>query len=114
MLEQVPVGCGRVDIALDSTEGAAALTVNEFETLRRGHPKVTAGLLEGISRELSDRIRNCSAATFEKDAEGRMALTLNSQRVVDVRKEIRPVWARPALWAMVTLVVAAVATWVGT
>jgi len=49
-----------------------------------------------------------------KDAEGRMALTLNSQRVVDVRKEIRPVWARPALWAMVTLVVAVVATWVGT
>jgi hypothetical protein len=49
-----------------------------------------------------------------KDEEGRMALSLNAHRVRDVRKEIRPVWTRPALWATVTLVVAVVAGLLGT
>jgi hypothetical protein len=48
-----------------------------------------------------------------KDPEGRMALSLNAHRLSDVRKELRPVWARPAVWAVVTLLVVAVVGLVG-
>ena len=46
-----------------------------------------------------------------KDGEGRMAIAINTHRLKDVRKEIRPVWAHPAIWVMLALV--AVAAGVG-
>jgi hypothetical protein len=45
-----------------------------------------------------------------KDTEGRLAIGLNEQRLADVRKELRPVWAHPVLWlALVVVAVGAVA-----
>jgi hypothetical protein len=35
-----------------------------------------------------------------KDSEGRMAIALNGQRIVDVEKELRPLWAHPGLLAV--------------
>ena len=34
----------------------------------------------------------------KKDGEGRMAIALNPHRMADVRKEIRPWFARPSTW----------------
>jgi hypothetical protein len=39
-----------------------------------------------------------------KDGEGRMALALNDHRIGDVKRELRPFWARPAMWAALVLV----------
>jgi hypothetical protein len=41
-----------------------------------------------------------------KDADGNMTIALNEHRRADVRRELRPLWARPALWAVVAAVVA--------
>ena len=35
-----------------------------------------------------------------KDDEGHMTIALNEHRMRDVRREIRPLWASPALWAV--------------
>ena len=45
-----------------------------------------------------------------KDDEGRMAIALNEQRLKEVKRELRPFWAHPALWLVVAVVVAAVGT----
>jgi hypothetical protein len=42
-----------------------------------------------------------------KDAEGHMAIAINEHRLSDVQRELRPVWARPAVWAMVAALVIA-------
>ncbi len=39
------------------------------------------------------------------DAEGRMSIGLNEHRMDEVRRTLRPVWARPAVWAAVAIVV---------
>lgn len=46
-----------------------------------------------------------------KDPEGRMAITLNTYRMADVRKELRPLWFHPAFLAFMGLL--AVAAGVG-
>ena len=45
-----------------------------------------------------------------KDDEGRMALALNTHRLREVEKELRPVWAHPAFIALLALM-AALAGW---
>ena len=45
-----------------------------------------------------------------KDDEGRMALALNSHRVREVQKVLRPVWAHPAFIALLAAM-AALAGW---
>lgn len=45
----------------------------------------------------------------QKDSEGHMAISLNPHRVGDVQKELRPLFARPAVW-MGLLVIGAVAS----
>ena len=42
-----------------------------------------------------------------KDDEGHMAITINQPRRKDVDRELRPVWAHPAIWAVFVLVAAA-------
>ena len=42
----------------------------------------------------------------QKDDEGRMTIALNAHRLEDVRKELRPMWSRPALWAVVAILIA--------
>lgn len=43
-----------------------------------------------------------------KDGDGHMTIALNSARMREVERELRPIWARPAVWAaaIVILVVA--------
>lgn len=41
-----------------------------------------------------------------KDAEGRMTIALNEHKMGDIERELRPIWARPTLWAFIALVVA--------
>ena len=38
-----------------------------------------------------------------KDAEGHMAISLNTQRAGEIRKILRPVWAHPAVLALLVL-----------
>jgi hypothetical protein len=40
------------------------------------------------------------------DEEGHMATALNEHRRKEVDRELRPVWAHPALWAAVALIAA--------
>lgn len=40
------------------------------------------------------------------DAEGRMSIGLNEHRVDEVRRALRPIWARPVVWAAVAMVLA--------
>ena len=36
-----------------------------------------------------------------KDEEGHMAIALNNNRLKEVKRELRPVWAHPAVWVAV-------------
>ena len=45
-----------------------------------------------------------------KDDEGHMAIALNEQRLKEVKRELRPIWAHPAVWVVVALVLTAVGT----
>jgi len=40
------------------------------------------------------------------DEEGHMAIAINEHRRKDVDRELRPVWAHPAVWAAVVLIAA--------
>ncbi len=40
------------------------------------------------------------------DDEGRMAIALNEHRLADVQRELRPLWARPAVWVLLVIVLA--------
>lgn len=41
-----------------------------------------------------------------KDEDGHMTIAINEARRAEVRREIRPVWAHPALWVAVLALVA--------
>jgi hypothetical protein len=44
-----------------------------------------------------------------KDERGGMAIALNGHRIAEVRKELRPIWMHPGLWAAaVTILVVAI------
>lgn len=38
-----------------------------------------------------------------KDDEGRMAIAVNAQRMAEIKRQLRPAWAHPALWAAAIL-----------
>lgn len=40
------------------------------------------------------------------DGDGRMSIGLNEHRMDEVRRTLRPMWARPVVWAAVAMVVA--------
>lgn len=40
------------------------------------------------------------------DEEGRIAIGLNDHHLADVQRELRPLWARPLLWALIAIVLA--------
>ncbi len=48
---------------------------------------------EAVNVLLKDRLID-----GKKDEEGRMAIALNPHRLTDVRRELRPWFARPAMW----------------
>lgn len=81
-------------------DGPQALTrPSEIDGFRKAQEKFQ----KAVNRLLRDRL-----VEGRKDGEGRMALALNEHRVRDVEREVRPLWARPALWAVVVLVAVAV------
>jgi hypothetical protein len=41
-----------------------------------------------------------------KDDAGHMTIAINEHRLTEVKREIRPVWARPAVWAFIAVLVA--------
>jgi len=57
-----------------------------------------------VNELLSDRLLE-----GRKDEEGHMAIAINRHRRADVEKELKPVWARPAVWAALVALVAAAA-----
>ncbi len=63
---------------------------------------------KAVNTLLSDRLLE-----GRKDDEGHMTIAINEHRKADVQKEIRPVWARPVVWAA-ALTLAAVATTLAT
>ena len=38
-----------------------------------------------------------------KDDEGHMAIAINEHRIEDVKRELRPMWARPSVWAVIAI-----------
>lgn len=59
---------------------------------------------KAVNQLLSDRL-----IEGRKDEQGRMAIAINGHKLPQVRKELRPIWANPLLWAGVAA--AAVAVW---
>ncbi len=59
---------------------------------------------KAVNQLLSDRL-----IEGRKDEEGRMAIAINEHKMAEVRRELRPVWANPLLWAGLAAV--AVAAW---
>ena len=41
-----------------------------------------------------------------KDDEGHMTITINEHRRADIRKELRPIWAHPAVLAAIVVIAA--------
>jgi hypothetical protein len=41
-----------------------------------------------------------------KDDNGHMTIAINEHRLNDVHRELRPIWARPAVWAVIAVLVA--------
>lgn len=59
---------------------------------------------EAVNQLLQERLINGT-----KDDEGRLAIGLNTHRIAEVKKELRPVYARAGVWVACLVVVIAVA-----
>ena len=56
---------------------------------------------KAVNELLQDRL-----VEGRKDDEGHMAIAINEHRRKEVARELRPVWAHPAVWAAVVVLVA--------
>lgn len=56
---------------------------------------------KAVNELLSDRLLE-----GRKDDEGHMAIAINQHRRKDVDREIRPVWAHPAVWVALVAIAA--------
>ena len=56
---------------------------------------------KAVNELLSERL-----VEGRRDEEGHMAITINEHRRKDVNRELRPVWAHPAVWAVFALIAA--------
>lgn len=56
---------------------------------------------EAVNQLLQERLINGT-----KDDEGRLAIGLNTHRIAEVRKELRPVYARASVWVACIVVIA--------
>lgn len=59
---------------------------------------------KAVNELLSDRLLE-----GRRDEDGHMTIAINEHRKRDVQKLIRPIWARPVVWAVVVVVAAAAA-----
>ena len=69
----------------------------------RGFDNHPAKFQSAVNELLKDRLIDGI-----KDAEGQMAIALNEHRLADVRRELRPWFARPVTWVGTALVVGGV------
>ncbi len=69
----------------------------------RGFDDKPAKYQSAVNELLKDRLIN-----GKKDAEGQMAIAINEHRLADVRKELRPWFARPVTWIGTAMVVGGV------
>lgn len=74
----------------------------------RGFSENPGKFQRAVNELLKDRLIDGT-----KDEEGRMAVALNTHNLEGVRRELRPLWAKPTVWAMATLVVAVLVGLVG-
>lgn len=89
--------------------------LRELDRARRAQPPspfVRPSTLPGYAQR-PDRYQSAVNALLRArlvegitDAEGRMAIGLNEHRLPDVRRELRPFWARPALWVLLVIALA--------
>jgi hypothetical protein len=68
-----------------------------------GFGKEPARYQQAVNALLQERLINGT-----KDQEGRLAIAINDQRRDDVRRELRPWFARPAAWLGAVVLIAAV------
>jgi hypothetical protein len=62
---------------------------------------------EAVNKLLQERLINGT-----KDAEGRLAIAINTHRLADVQKELRPWYARAATWVVALGAAVAVAIFI--
>ena len=85
------------------------------ELSRAGSTYTRPGSIRGFS-EAPDKYQKAvnellSARLLEgrKDDDGHMTITINSHRQKEVMRELRPVWARPTVWAVIAVLAVVVA-----
>ena len=84
-----------------------------FETSGGGH-FTRPGTIQGFTQEPDkyqkavNELLSARLLDGHKDDEGNMVVAINTARLPEVKKELRPMWAHPAIWA-VLLIVAVVA-----
>jgi hypothetical protein len=59
---------------------------------------------KAVNQLLQDRL-----IQGQKDDDGHMAIGLNTHRLGDVQRELRPVWRHPALWLVTAVLILATA-----
>ncbi|GMV06944.1 MAG: hypothetical protein AMXMBFR53_32190 [Gemmatimonadota bacterium] len=81
--------------AYEETQGAALTRPAQIP----GFSKDPERFQKAVNDLLKDRL-----IEGRKDGEGHMAVALNGHRLSEVKRQLRPVWAHPALWAAMVVV----------
>jgi hypothetical protein len=63
-----------------------------------GYTRAPERYQDAVNALLEDRL-----IEGRMDADGRMSIGLNEHRLAEVRRALRPLWARPGLWAAVAI-----------
>lgn len=67
----------------------------------RGFSEQPEKYQKAVNELLRDRL-----VEGRKDADGHMTIALNEHRMGDIERELRPIWARPSVWAVIALIAA--------
>ena len=81
--------------------------LRELTTRAQLHPSDLPGYAQSAERyqaAVNELLRE-RLIEGRPDGGGRLSIALNAQRLPDVRRALRPVWARPSFWLVTTLVV---------
>jgi len=72
------------------------------------HPATIAGFSDEPAKyqKAVNELLQARLVDGHKGADGRMAIAINEHRLAEVKRELRPIWARPTVWAVITLLVA--------
>lgn len=81
----------------DRQDGNGSVTLVRPSTIP-GFQQAPEKYQQSINALLKDRL-----IEGIKDAEGHMAISLNTQRAGEIRKVLRPVWAHPAVLTLLVL-----------